>query len=59
MTLNVLFWVLYIVALLFGLWSSRAATNEKGNGGRAGFNDLVLWILIGFLGWSEFGAIHR
>jgi hypothetical protein len=57
MSLQLLFWVIYIVSVIFGLYSnwpdSRANARPFGNA-------LIVFILIGILGWSVFGAaIHR
>jgi hypothetical protein len=57
MPLGVLFWVLYIVAVVMGFWASY----EPGQPlwyRRAG-SYLVLWILVGILGWHVFGAAVR
>jgi len=57
MTLSVLFWVLYIVSLVFGGWAYWPASggNMRPLGGT-----LLIFILIGILGWQVFGAaIHR
>jgi len=51
MTLGILFWVLYIIATLFGGWYWRAQPWLQGVG--------VGWILIGILGWATFGAAIR
>jgi len=51
MTLTLLFWVLYVVALVFGFVSyNRVEPAYKVGGG------LLFFILIGILGWAEFGA---
>jgi len=53
MSIGLLFWILYIVALIFTGWSNRATPALLGG-------SLVYFVLIGLLGWSEFGfAIHR
>lgn len=57
MPLGLLFWVLYIVAVVMGFWASY----EPGQPlwyRRAG-SYLVLWILVGILGWHVFGAAVR
>jgi len=53
MSLSILFWVLYVVALVFGAYSNRA--NFPGWFG----GSLVQFILIGVLGWAVFGAAVR
>jgi hypothetical protein len=58
MPLGILFWVLYVVAFLFGFWSNYEA-NQPLWIKRAG-TYLVLWILVGVLGWEVFGpVVHR
>ncbi len=56
MTIQLLFWVIFVVSLLFGGYSNRAG--EKFGAWLR--NDLIFWILIGLLGWQVFGpAIHK
>ena len=54
MTLAILFWVLYIVALVFGVWSGYTP------GGPFAFKTwgggFLVFVLIGILGWATFGA---
>jgi hypothetical protein len=53
MTLALLFWVLMVVWLVFGLWSNWPPTKTWGG-------TLLFWILLAILGWAVFGpAIHR
>jgi hypothetical protein len=54
MTKGLLFWVLMIAWLIFGLWTYWPATHG-GNYGPVGFNTL-LFVLLGLLGWQTFGA---
>jgi hypothetical protein len=52
MSLPLLFWVIYIISVLFGFWSSWPI-------GPANAKPLSL-ILIGLLGWQVFGAaVHK
>jgi hypothetical protein len=51
-TLAILFWVLYIVSLVFGVWENRAAIVAWGHG-------FLFFVLIGILGWATFGAPVR
>jgi hypothetical protein len=52
MTIAFLFWLLMILWLVFGVWSTWPNL-------RAGGPDLLLFILLGLLGWKVFGAaIH-
>ena len=55
MSKELLFWVLYIVALVFGVWSDwPAAGNFRPLGAR-----ILFFVLIGLLGWAVFGAAIR
>jgi hypothetical protein len=57
MSLNLLFWVLYLVALVFGMWPDGPLTQASFRplGGR-----FLVFVLIGLLGWATFGAaIHK
>lgn len=47
MTLGILFWVIYILATLFGGWYWRVQPWFAGVS--------VGWVLIGVLGWQVFG----
>ena len=54
MSIGLLFWVIMIVGLLFGLYQNRATPIVWVG------NSLVIWILLALLGWQVFGpAIHR
>ena len=55
MPIGILFWVLMILWLLFGLVSWRRPT-IVGNYGMFG-NGLFLWFLLFLLGWGLFGFI--
>lgn len=57
MPLGILFWVIYVIAILFGLWSNYVA-NDVTWFRRAGAY-LVLWLLVGMLGWSVFGPVIK
>jgi hypothetical protein len=53
-SIGVVFWVIMIVGLLFGLYTNRTAPLPWVS------NNLVLWVLLALLGWAVFGAaIHR
>lgn len=57
MTISLLFWVIYIISLLFGLWTNWPVgpTNAKPLS-----LTLIIFILIGLLGWQVFGAaVHK
>jgi len=45
-----LFWVVYILCLIFGGWFGYSAWGYYGLGG-----GLVVFLLIGILGWGVFG----
>lgn len=56
MPLGVLFWVLYVVSLVAGLWGSydgQPLWYKRFSG------YVVLWILVGILGWHVFGPVVR
>lgn len=57
MPIGLLFWVIYIIAILFGFWSNYEA-NQPLWYRRAGAY-LALWLLVGILGWEVFGAAIR
>ena len=53
MTFGLMYWVLMLVWLAFGVWSSWS--NYKASGG-----NLVLFILLLLIGWRVFGPpIHN
>jgi len=59
MNLSMLFWVIMIVWLLFGLWSSWPAAGGT-NGFRGIGGHILVWVLLAILGWQVFGAaIHK
>jgi hypothetical protein len=54
MNLSLLFWVLWLIALVFSLYTNRTAFPAWAGG------SLLHFILIGILGWGVFGAaVHR
>jgi hypothetical protein len=54
MSIGLLFWVIMVVGLLFGLYTNRTALMPWVS------NGLVLWVLLALLGWATFGAaVHR
>lgn len=54
MTIGLVFWILMLLWLVFGLWSRWPIGNFNALGG-----DLLLFILLLLLGWRAFGApIH-
>jgi uncharacterized membrane protein YedE/YeeE len=54
MPLAILFWVLMIVSLFFGLWSGYAPGQPYPI--RAGTQSFLMWILLAILGWAQFGG---
>lgn len=57
MPLGVLFWVLYVVSLVLGAWGSYDAAQPLWYRRFGGY--IVLWILVGMLGWHVFGPVVR
>jgi hypothetical protein len=53
---NLLFWGLYLICILFGFWLVGPADQPWYR--RTGLH-IVLWILIGMLGWQIFGPAVR
>ena len=52
---GLLFWVLMLVWLIFGLWSNWQASGGTALGyGLLGGN-ILLFLLLGVLGWKVFG----
>lgn len=50
MSLAIWFWVLYVIALVFGCYTNRATVAAwVGNG-------LIYFILLGILGYAVFGS---
>ncbi len=57
MTLGLLFWMIYIITMLFGLWANY--TPGQPFGIRPLDNSLYPGSLVGILGWEVFGAAIR
>jgi hypothetical protein len=55
MPLSVLFWMIYVITLLFCLWSNYEAGQPLWLKRAGSF--VVLWILVGILGWRVFGHL--
>jgi len=54
MTLSLVFWLLMLIWLVFGLWSNWPVQNRPNLGGT-----VLLFILLLLLGWRVFGPpIH-
>jgi len=56
MPLAYLFWTIYVISVLVGLWGFYVPNTPwyKGAGGY-----LILWILVGMLGWHVFGSVVK
>lgn len=53
MSIAIWFWVIYVIAILFNVWSTWPINRANAGG-------LVFFILIGLLGWAQFGGpVHR
>jgi TM2 domain-containing membrane protein YozV len=57
MSLGLLFWVVYLIAVLFLGWSNYEA-GQPFPLKRAG-SSFVFWLLVGILGWAVFGAVVK
>ena len=57
MPLQYLFWMIYVVACLFGLWLNYEAGQPLWPRRAGSF--VVLWILVGILGYRVFGAVIK
>jgi len=57
MPIGILFWVIYVVALLFGLWSGYEPAQPLWYRRTGAY--LVLWLLVGILGYHAFGPVVR
>lgn len=56
MTMSMVFWVLFLVAFIFGGWTANTSTP---NPRIVLATDLITFVLLGLLGWRVFGAaIH-
>jgi len=55
MPLGILFWVIYVIAFLFGIWSNYEvgqpfAIKRFGS-------HFIIFLLVGMLGWKVFGSV--
>ena len=57
MPIGILFWVIYVIAILFGVWSNYEAGQPVWVR-RAGAYG-VLWLLVGILGYAVFGSVVK
>ena len=60
MTSSILFWILMLLALLYGglSWHSSRTPEQSARFPSWGGN-LLLWLILIVLGWSEFGPPIR
>ena len=56
MSFQLLFWVLMLFWLVFGLWSNWPATGSPGPAFKPLGGTLLLFILLVILGWKTFGS---
>lgn len=55
MSAGIWFWIIYVIVGLFGgIWGFRSVEDRRWLGG-----GLIIYILIGLLGWGVFGAPLR
>lgn len=57
MPLGILFWVVYVIAILFGFWSNYEPAQPLWYRKAGAY--LVLWLLVGMLGWATFGPVVK
>jgi hypothetical protein len=57
MPLSILFWVIYLISLLVGFWGYYEPAQPLWYRRVGGY--IVLWLLVGILGWSVFGPAVR
>ena len=56
MPLSILFWVIYLIAIVLAAWGYY----EPNTPWTRRFGGVfILWILVGILGWEVFGAAVR
>ena len=52
MSAGIWFWLIYVICVVFGMWSEWPSDNNyRPLGGR-----FVVFILLGLLGWGIFGS---
>ncbi len=57
MPLAYLFWTIYVISILVGLWGYYEPTVPTWYRRAGGY--LILWVLVGMLGWHTFGAVVK
>ncbi len=56
---NIWFWLIYVIVGLFGIWGVGPWQGPNPNPYRMVGGWVVLFILIGLLGWHDFGSPLR
>ena len=56
MALSIWFWVLWVVSLAFGMWADY---NPGQPWFRPGGRNLMIWALLGILGYAVFGGLVK
>jgi cytochrome b561 len=59
MSIGFLFWLLMVLWLFFGMWSSWPAPGQPGASWRPVGGSLLLWVLLFILGWRVFGFVIK
>jgi len=57
MPLSILFWVIYVVALLFSFWGYYEPGQPMWF--RRASGSIILWVLVGILGYRVFGSVIK
>ncbi len=55
MPIGLLFWIVFLIGFLLSGWGWRGSANEPWVWG----GGLILWLLLGLLGWHAFGGLVR
>jgi len=51
MNIGILFWMLWVIGLIFGVWSTWPG------GYRLVGGNILLWVLLFIIGWKVFGPL--
>jgi hypothetical protein len=57
MPIGILFWAIYILCLIFGVWGYWEPAQPSWRQRVGGY--LALWVLVGLVGWRIFGPAVR
>ena len=57
MPLAYFFWTIYVICILLGAWGYYDPTQPAWPRRFGGY--VVLWILVGMLGWHVFGSVVK